>query len=167
MAAIAKFDKWLHPDGRTYHTPLQVKFGVNQAGVSTTSTSTYSVVDTVTITPRFANSKILLLGNYGSMGNGAMAIKRDTTFITYAPTGGNAYQQWNGDQGNNFDSGTMRTQFTLMYYDTPNTTSAVTYTTNIIAYNHFAVNQGGPYGGSGGAAGNTTFSGFLVMEIQQ
>jgi hypothetical protein len=72
----------------------------------------------------------------------------------------------NSENQLNYDSGSLRTQFTIMYYDSPATTSLVTYKTQIVAWNG-AGGDGFAVGTASGAYSGGLFSGFLLMEIAQ
>lgn len=125
--------------------------------VFTTNTSAYTDVDTLSITLSSSSNKVLVLANYGVSGNGSMYIDRNGTALTRSATS-QTYAHWEVDSssGANYDSSTLRSQFTIQHLDTPGTTS-LTYKTKIISYSvGFAV-QPPPYAG--------TFSSFVLMEI--
>lgn len=166
MASELKFDSWQTTAGLNNSTVVQTLFTANKTSLLTSNTSTYSDVDSITITPTTVGSKFLIFANYGAMGAGSMRVTRNGTAISSSPTGTNAYMHYDygtGSAASGVDSGTLRHPFTMLFYDSPATTSAVTYKTQFIAYQGntgftgFAVNYGGPYSG--------VFAGFMVMEV--
>ena len=101
------------------------------------STSSTSMVDitgmAATITPKFSNSKILVLINLtvGYAGNNYSPVNlvRNGTNIAQ-PTTSSTYQATlnnYGGEGSGFTAGTAQAQYALSYLDSPATTSAVTY----------------------------------------
>jgi hypothetical protein len=127
--------------------------------VLTTNTSSWTDIESQSITLSSSSNKVLVLVNYGVSGNGAIALYRGSTALTRDSTS-TTYMHYENDSGSalNYDSGTLRTQFTIMNLDTPGSTS-VTYTPKILAYQAtqgFAVNPP-PYQG--------TFSSLILMEI--
>lgn len=166
MASELKFDSWQTTAGLTNSTVVQTLFTANKTALTTSTTSSYTDVDTITITPTTVGSKILIFANYGVMGSGSMRVTRNGTAISSSPTAGSAYMHYDyvtGSTASGVDSGSLRKQFTMLFYDSPATTSAVTYKTQFIAYQGntgftgFAVNYGSPYNG--------VFAGFMVMEV--
>jgi len=165
--SILRADLWRGLNGQRYNTIAQVVTQHLTTSIVNTSTSTYANIETISITPRYASSKIFIWANYGASGTGAIRLLRGSTTLTASPTGGSAYQHYENDSNTQggFDSGSLRTQFTLTHYDSPNTTSSVTYTTQIVAYagggtNGFSVQAIGPY-----RNGVNRFSALMLMEI--
>lgn len=168
MPSYAKFDVWQNTAGVNYNTIVQVQFKALNSSVITTNTAAYSDIESLTITPRFSTSKILIIANYSASGAGAIRLARDSTVLTAGLTGSSAYMHWEGDsqtQGG-FDSGSLRTPFTLMYYDSPASTSLLTYKTQIVA-NDGSGTDGFAVGTASVPYSNGLFSGFLLMEIAQ
>ena len=106
---------------------IQVVGTMNTTQVSTTSTALGSPTDSgmsVTITPKFATSKILIMINASLRGDGNNAhvnalIKRNGTLIDYSPCVDNGIL----DYSINFVSSNSSWNF----FDSPNSTSALTY----------------------------------------
>jgi hypothetical protein len=156
MTSTMRFDKWENSLGQPYGTVLQVGYGES---ITTTTVSSTSFVQvggsalSTTITPRFANSKMLITLNVGlytsSLVTGYLAIFRNNT-TNIATSGYYAYQ------AGEFNYGTMQ------FLDSPNTTSPVTYSAYMRNFNSgqaFVVN----YVDSGGQ----NRSSITVMEIAQ
>ena len=128
----------------------QVVQVVNRTDVSATGTSSTSFVNSgvnVTITPKFANSKIFIqfIGTSYSTGSGKYTIYRDATnleLISHAQVG----------------SGSINySPSTLAVFDEPNTTSLVTYSV------YYAANSGSVYWPPGSA----DVTQCIAMEIAQ
>lgn len=126
MASIIKADVWQNGAGVTYGTVLQtVNAQYTSPHISTTSTAYQTTAQTVTITPKFATSKILILVNIGmclSQNASALvtSITRNGTVLT-ATDYGLAY---------NCNTATGPWEYhprSMSYMDAPNTTSAVVY----------------------------------------
>jgi hypothetical protein len=129
MTSTMRFDKWENSLGQPYGTVLQVVHASNAASVGTTSTSFLDTGLTATITPKMANSKILVLTSQSHFAAKDaiidiymdVALLRGSTILTqvrlgYSAVGRNAYRQ--SIQMSAFN-----------WVDSPNTTSAVTYKT--------------------------------------
>ena len=140
---------------------LQVKHEYYSNSASTSSSS-WSDAQTVSFTPKSANSKILIQINYFVEGQGAVALFRDGTAISPDGTNHN-YMFWQSNATiGGWDSGTERQTMSLMAADSPNTTDPVEYKTKISCYNVvFGVN-GTPVQ-FGNAAGK--FSSMTIWEI--
>jgi len=170
MPSYAKFDKWYSRTGSPNNTIIQVKHQAFTAGLVTTSTLAWANIESLTITPFQRDSKILVIANYGASGTGAIRLVRNGVTLT----GGNplinqTYQHYENDSASQVDhnAGSLRTQFTLMLLDSPNSIEPVTYTTQIVAYNKgtgsgYSVQAIPPY-----TASPNTFSGFTLMEVTQ
>ena len=106
---------------------IQVVGTQNTTQVSTTTTLLNNPVDSgmsVTITPKFATSKILIMVNASMRGDGNNAyvnamIKRNGTLINYS----NCPDDGMLDYAINFTAGNSSWNF----FDSPNSTSALTY----------------------------------------
>lgn len=134
MASIIRLDTIQNPTGTTAATistngymsiPGSVVQTVHSASTTATSVATTSYTQvggsnlTVTITPKFANSKILIMANVGYYSpsgiNGYMAIFRGGGAVNLAEHG------YYGYQAGEFNYGS------IAVYDSPATTSPVTY----------------------------------------
>ena len=131
MASVMRFDQWQNGLGQPYNNVIQVVSATYSIGTTTTS-GTYSDTGlSATITPKFSNSKILVLANqagcakYGTdttlqlqlVRNGSVVIKMD---------GAAAYTQTSALN----EIGTISTS----YLDSPGTSLALTYKTQMAAY---------------------------------
>lgn len=165
MASSAKFERWLNNSGVRRNNIVQIKYNAYTPLFVSSSTSTYSKVEELTIQPFFPNSSIVIIANYGVSGLGAMKLQKNGIDLTISPTGGLAYQFYSRANGIGYDSSSPRGQFKLFQVDSSTTNSSVTYSTHIIAYPssyaQFAINPN-PYGNGSG-----TFSGFMLMEVTQ
>lgn len=113
---------------------LQVVQGSFSSGFTTSSSSLVSTGFTVSITPKFATSKILVLGASpcgiptGTANAGwSIALYRNGSAL-YSPLG---YQNYLGGGANN----SQRWVCPINYLDSPATTSAVSYTLYLASYN--------------------------------
>lgn len=135
MSSIIRADKWQNSNGDAYNAVLQV--------VSTTKTDTYTHNTgltlsnvtglSVTITPKFSTSKILILAQISFGGNNG------STFLKI--TGGNT-ASFVGDAASNRTRlasaslpavNTQMNNACLMFLDSPATASATTYQVQIAA----------------------------------
>jgi len=105
---------------------IQVVGTMNTTQVSTTTTTLDNPTDSgmsVTITPKFATSKILIMVNASLRGDGSAwvnaLIKRNGTLIDYSP----CVDEGVLDYAINLTSGNSSWNF----FDSPNSTSALTY----------------------------------------
>lgn len=165
MASSAKFERWLNNSGVRRNNIVQIKYNAYTPLLVSSSSSTYTQVESLTIEPFFPNSSIIIIANYGVSGLGSMKLQKNGIDLTISPTGGNAYQFYSGQNGSSYDGGSPRSQFKLFQVDSATTNKSVTYSTHIIAYpssySQFAINPN-PYGNGSG-----TFSGFMLMEVTQ
>jgi len=128
---------------------LQVQQTVYQAQ-NNTSTTSYTSLTSVSITPSSATSRILIQLCMFSSGSGAYQILRNATPVL---TPSVTYQLYS-PSGAAWNSGSNRVPYTAAIIDTPGTTSAVTYNVYWAAYQAtgvtFGINEGGPFtvGGS-------------------
>jgi len=162
------YNVWKSTAGVNRNAVLQVRYSALNTSVITTSITAYSDIESLTITPYYNTSRILMIANYGASGAGGIRFMRDSTVLTAGQTGGAAYMHWeaNSQTQGNFDGGSLRTQFTLMFYDSPASTSLLTYKTQITAYDGSGTDGFG-VGTAPGAYSGGLFSGFLLMEIAQ
>lgn len=135
MASVLKVDTLQKPDGSTPTAAdlgLDVAGSVVQVAYGTASTqvinSTNSPVDTglsVTITPKFNNSMIIILFNHSDSRVSASGIDWDVRVMrngTVISTH-DKYFLWNDSN--------LHGNVSLQIFDQPNTTSAVTYSTQM------------------------------------
>ena len=130
MSSELRVDKILPVDGAPTGGAggvIQVVGTMNTTQVSTTTTSLGNPTNSgmsVTITPKFATSKILIMINASLRGDGNNAhvnalIKRNGTLIDYSPCVDDGIL----DYSINFSSSNSSWNF----FDSPNSTSALTY----------------------------------------
>jgi hypothetical protein len=142
---------------------LQVVRSNYTTTTSTTNTSSWTNVGSATITPSSASNKILITVNYHVSGVGAMRLLRGATALN-TPTGDYmTYGQYAASiSQDGWNAGSDRITLTMQYYDSPATTSSITYNVEMIAYSispkttGFGVNE---------LHGSVTFSGITLMEI--
>ena len=105
---------------------LQVVGATSTNETTTTSTSYQAVTDGVSITPSATSSKVLLFANFEVSGTDS-AIRTATSFFRDSTevTSGSRLAQLNA-QGNT-ESAATPTQMSMVFLDSPSTTSAVTY----------------------------------------
>ena len=121
------------------------------------------------ITPKFATSKILVIINFScrvfdantNYANGSFQILRGSTSLQTVPTDGTGTFEIGA-----FDSGGSSVELNVRYVntilDSPNTTSATTYSVKMAAYG----SAGGEIGVNLGSAANGT-STIILQEIAQ
>ena len=130
---------------------LQVVTATYSTEVSTTS-STYSDTGlTCNITPASSSNKVLVIVSQSyrtqrgtDVANGGIRILRDSTAIVSSAqlaSDGQAYGISVAATGSGASEMTMKSVWSRMYLDSPNTTSAVTYKTQHAAYNQNNSNQ--------------------------
>lgn len=170
MSSIIRADKWQNALGVAYNSVLQV--------VSTTKTDTFSTTATsftditglsVTITPKFSSSKILILvdAKFGISGDfaGHMRLLRDSTAIYVSDAAGSRTPSTAGNVAVSYAA--LMFQSSPIYLDSPNTTSATTYKVQAFT------NSGTVYLNRTGldrdtaAYDNRSVSSITVMEIAQ
>jgi hypothetical protein len=115
---------------------LQVVNSVKTSTQSTTSTSYVDITDlSVSITPKFATSKILVMARINHIGdsasNGAFVnLLRSSTTIIDSTAGGltDTYNAWASGGGGGMSANDRKiTACSIDYLDSPNTTSSTTY----------------------------------------
>lgn len=126
------------------------------SNVSTSSSSYVSTGLSISITPKFATSKILLLFNthvYSPQGaNGILTIYRNSTNLAAGTSPGCLAATYNGNSD-------VLCPLSMSFLDSPATTSSTTYTV------YFATAAGTLYlAGTTGSANSTTVA-FTAMEI--
>lgn len=172
MTSTMRFDKWENTLGQPYGTVLQVVQAVKLDVFSTTSTSYVDVPGlSVAITPKFSNSKILVTGNV-SLGSSTIErysifgrMTRGGTPIGIADTDGVRDRGTFSYQMGGFE-GPMSQSFS--FFDSPSTTSSVTYTAQIKAENPMTayINRG-LEGDGNSTITPRVISSITVMEIAQ
>ena len=101
--------------------------------------------------------------NYAIAGKGAIHLRRNDIAISSAPNGAEGYMIWqNVDQANS-DSNSERQTMSMVIEDLPNTTSVVTYKTQILGYDHGGICIN-PLPARQGPA--PVFSGMTIFEIK-
>lgn len=141
---------------------LQVKHEVLSGNV-TSPDQNWIDAQTMTFTPRNANSKILVMINYAIAGKGAITLVRDGSTISSSPNGAEGYMFWQIVDQANSDSNSERQTMSMVIEDLPNTTNVVTYKTQLLGYD-----QGGicinplPYR----QGPVPVFSGMTIFEIK-
>ena len=132
------------------------------ASLSTTSLSFVTTGVSVTITPFYNSSKILVMcqvtqvgGNTGD--GGSFAYYRNGTQIFqpgFAPAGSQSYMVYSG-------TSTWQPTVSMQYLDAPASTSSQTYTVYFRSYAGAAFY----IGGAGGASANNAIHTITVMEV--
>ena len=141
---------------------LQVKHDALTGGF-VSSDQNWRDAQSMTFTPRNANSKILIMVNYAISGKGAICLLRDGSAISSAPNGADGYMFWQNVDQSGADSNSERQTMSLVIEDQPNTTSTVTYKTQILGYDHGGIFiNPGPY--RQGPA--PVWSGMTIFEIK-
>ena len=141
---------------------LQVKHEVLSGNVVSPDQN-WRDAQTMTFTPRNANSKILVMINYAIAGKGAIHLRRNDIAISSAPNGADGYMFWQGVDQVNSDANSERQTMSMVIEDLPNTTNVVTYKTQLLGYDHngICINPV-PY--RQGPA--PVFSGMTIFEIK-
>jgi hypothetical protein len=141
MTSTMRFDKWENSLGQPYGTVLQVVQGV-KTDTFTMSSSTFTTVTglSATITPKYANSKILVTVNLNATSDSNRAaegrIVRDSTPIFVGDASGSrsrssfffgAYVSASGTSMPN----SISSNVSANVLDNPATTSAITYAVQV------------------------------------
>jgi hypothetical protein len=174
-------NKVIIPSGQTLHAAGHVLQTLTDVSVITESTTTKASDNSfansslsITITPKSASSKIIVNAvastgsSNGADGSTILRMIRDSTPIGIGNASGSKIRAGSGRGTNNQDGNTML-NIPLQVTDTPNTTSAVTYTLqfavrgtgNLTAY----LNRSG--GDADTAEYQRTSSSLVVQEIAQ
>lgn len=109
---------------------LQVQSNAYTTLTTTTSTS-YINLGSLSITPTSASSKILVWMTYHCSGKGAFVIKRGTTNL-FTPSDG--YMHFTSFAQTDWNNASNRWVAVYSYLDSPETTNATTYTVAMRAY---------------------------------
>ena len=170
MSSIIRADRWQNSNGVAYNSVLQVVSTTKTDTFSTTSTSFTDVTGlSVTITPRFSTSRILIIGNFnvGISGDIALHLRlmRDSTAVFIGDAASNRPRDTNAVIPGNMSANTFSN--VPVFLDSPATTSATVYKVQMF------VNSGTGYLNRSGADRDTTgfdartASSITVMEIAQ
>jgi hypothetical protein len=172
MTSTMRFDKWENSLGQPYGTVLQVVQAVKTDVFTTTSTSYVDATGlSLAITPKFANSKILVTGNI-SLGSSTTVqfsvfgrMVRDETPIGIADVDGSRDRGTFSYQMGGFE-GPMSQGFS--FFDTPATTSTTTYKVQIKAETpQTAYINRGIEGDGNSTITPRVISSITIMEIAQ
>jgi hypothetical protein len=167
----------LHVANGNFYSPGSV---VQCATTLYTDMTTYSVPNTitpteitvlnVTITPKRANSKIVLqwMINGEVHHDTVFVVYRNTTIIGYNTTSGNV--QWSGVTSSPFDNDQSSTPNNIIvnWVDLPNTTNSITYSVRIrssITTTSFTLYLGRSVGNTGANGNETSCSTGAAWEI--
>lgn len=132
MSSIIRADRWQNSDGVAYNSVLQVVSTAKTDTFTTTSTTYGDITGlTASITPKFSNSKILIIAQVTVSG------KNNAGYGSFRLNGGNASTYVGASSGTTVQSvfGGLTTgnlnsavfSHSIVYLDSPATTSAVTY----------------------------------------
>jgi hypothetical protein len=130
VSSIIRADKWQNANGVAYNAVLQVVSTIKTDAFSTTSTSYTDITGlSVTITPRFNNSKVLIIAslNVGSTGASPITglnLLRDSTAIYLGDAAGSRTR---GSAAPRISSDSDTEETSIIFFDSPSTVSAVTY----------------------------------------
>jgi hypothetical protein len=179
MTSTMRFDRWQNSTGQAYGTVLQV--------VSQTSSTAYAVAITahtgwstfpdnglqISITPKFSNSKVLLMANVtlGGTGsnNAAFRFIKDGNPIGVGNAVGSrarvtAFSGWSNSVDPNHVSRTVSATF----LDSPATTSPIVYNIQGVTESASLLwNRSSGYADSTVIYNGTAVSTFTIMEIAQ
>jgi hypothetical protein len=128
MSSIIRADKWQNAEGFAYNSVIQV--------VSTTKTDAFTGTlnaaseleitgMNVSITPKFASSKILVQCNLIKYFWGNITLKRDSTAICVGDAAGSR-SRVTATSGGGGNAG-IANSAAILFLDSPNTTSQITY----------------------------------------
>jgi hypothetical protein len=170
MTSTMRFDKWENSLGQPYGTVLQVVQVVRTTTFSTSSTSYVDVTGlSVTITPRFASSKILVTGDFyfgtssGGFSAHAQLVRGSTPIYVGSATGAatSATSSVRPFNGSPFQRATP------VFLDSPNTTSPITYKVQTRIGTSGANSVWGGDGGTTDGNQSTVAQSITLMEIAQ
>ena len=133
MTSTMRFDKWENSFGQPYGTLLQVVF-FTKTDTYTQNSNTFTTIPgySLSITPKFATSKILVTTQtnvaVGNSYNVHLRMMRDSTPINVGDAAGvRPRSSWQGFYNTNEEFDTV----SLIFLDSPNTTSPITYSMQI------------------------------------
>jgi hypothetical protein len=181
MTSYVKFDKWLSTDGSPRNAVIQTVEYFKTASMTISCPSGNSWYDVsgfnATITPKYADSKILLMctlnwasgywehaGRFTRNGTVIGVGQRPSPYNSSAPQAGfcnNKGMAHDNGRNNVYTSG-------YTFLDSPATTSAVTYQLQVSSYNGYSVylNRSYYYTDSSDHE-STKVCSLILMEIQQ
>lgn len=125
MPSIAKFDIWQNTAGIPYNIPIQIVTATHLGETAlTTTTDTYLTGLEISITPKFANSKLYVYST--------MDIRNNTNTdggatFWYKSVGGGAYSYVSGSTCFYYATGNAHRRHVTDVIDLPATTSSITY----------------------------------------
>ena len=156
MTSTMRFDKWENSLGQPYGTVLQVVTGSTSTFISTTSLSYIDTGLTATITPRFSNSRILIIVSQLGSGKSAGGVNTSQNLQIVFP---NATTQLLGN-GIGFTGTTIEGRFdtTGVVIYNPASTSPQTFKTQ---FSNASIQ------GSAQVQHNSAVSTITLMEIAQ
>lgn len=134
MSSVMRFDQWQNTLGVPYNSIIQIQQGRNNVQQTTTSTS-WVVGNQVTITPKFANSKILVWAyspvrvylNGVNPWMGVSLWRNSTRILHDARNAADTYSAGLGTHISGTSGNYWGGHSNQMVIDSPNTTNAVTY----------------------------------------
>jgi hypothetical protein len=178
MTSTMRFDKWENTLGQPVGTVLQVKHMSFTSTFATTTIGSWVTITgyNLTITPRFANSRILITPNIGrATGSNSTlwrVVRDGSTFSLPDSAGSRLLAHFansnQGADGNHADGG-----LSMVISDLPNSTSELNYQVQILnegAGNHsttFALNRNFNNVDSGLSYHGRTISTLTIWEIAQ
>jgi hypothetical protein len=177
MASIMRFDQWQNSSGVAMGTVLQVKstsdnVAQSLAVTANTWTAWPSGTINVSITPFYSTSKILVMASLTigvNANSGAFRLKRGSTAIGVGAQQG-SHQEATAVTGymNSADTNHTFRTIAATYLDSPATTSALTYSVDLMSESTIVyINRGGAFPDSSAVYACTANSSLTVMEIAQ
>lgn len=177
MASIAKFDTWQNTAGVNYQTVLQVvqKVGTTPYALAVTANTwaTYPNSEmSLSITPRFNTSKILLMASItigSNVNQAAYRFTRGGTAIGIGDTAGSR-PRVSAVTGHLYSTDLNHTFRTIAqnFLDSPATTSALTYNIDVMSEGATCyLNRSPNYTDSTPVYCGTAISTFIALEISQ
>lgn len=130
MASYAKFDVWQNTSGINYNAVIQVQFSIKTDTYVSSGTNAWSTPTglTVSINPKFATSKILLMSQIDASGqvNTFGRYRRNGVVIGVGDAAGSRSQATSASWYYNADGNTSKTM-PMIFIDSPNTTDLIIY----------------------------------------
>ena len=181
MTSYVKFDKWLTSDGTPRNVVIQTVEYFKTASMTIACASGSSFYDVsgfaATITPKFADSKILLMctlnwssqywehaGRFTRNGTVFGVGGRPSPYVSTSPQAGFCNNK--GMANDNGRNNVVTSGYTFL--DSPGTTSTLTYQLQVSGYqgNNVYINRS-HYNGDNTDHDASTQSSLILMEIQQ
>jgi len=177
MASIAKFDVWQNTAGVNYQTVLQVVQRIGTApyalAVTANTWATYPSSEmSLSITPRFNTSKILLMASItlgSSVNQSAYRFTRGGVAIGVGDVSGSR-PRTSAQTGHLYSTDLNHTFRTISqnFLDSPATTSATTYNIDVMSEGTTCyLNRSPTYTDSTPVYCGTAISTFIALEISQ